>query len=510
MVRRVWKSTCKHFVIRLRKAMLHGLAYYRVYFNPYDCCIVFGVVLLFSILAKFCVDFFENQNIRQKLSSLYSYKGLFLSLITLIRRFTGESGSIGHRVISDKLVVVGLGASCFLFGCVRSVESKSFFVVILLVHCGLFFLVHNSILCNEPIMKSLMLAGSEFQSLGKAIVKEDEYEEVRWDGIVSIVSWRERVFYTLRCIQLKSTVLVEFWQGKLKYRKKPSFREFSSITNFTFIHRDFVSRSSDERSTFTYHSTYNTYPPIHSYTHISIQGRIKTIYSVMTQNRRRVIKQSAYKRRHSANDEQFYRAAERGLVRSLCTYDLHSPDSIVCQNNNSRLKMVAPFKRFGEGNISEIEFTANIILENPKLTSDLAFIKANFGKLPAYITRNIPLHIAVQVMKKVETILKEIPSSVGETMRNKYLKIVERNSGWEQVLLLNGNDIDITAFPLAYYNNNEDYWRLNGHDYDYTVVITITIKTMTMTAVMTMIMTTAMPLTMTDDNYDYGDADDND
>ncbi|KAJ4445638.1 hypothetical protein ANN_12321 [Periplaneta americana] len=38
---------------------------------------------------------------------------------------------------------------------------------------------------------SLMLAGSEFQSLGRAIVKEDEYEEVRWDGIVSIVSWRE-------------------------------------------------------------------------------------------------------------------------------------------------------------------------------------------------------------------------------------------------------------------------------------------------------------------------------
>ncbi|KAJ4428420.1 hypothetical protein ANN_24457 [Periplaneta americana] len=42
--------------------------------------------------------------------------------------------------------------------------------------------------------RSLMLAGNEFQSLGRAIVKEDEYEEVRWDGIVSIVSWRERVF----------------------------------------------------------------------------------------------------------------------------------------------------------------------------------------------------------------------------------------------------------------------------------------------------------------------------
>ncbi|KAJ4442065.1 hypothetical protein ANN_11931 [Periplaneta americana] len=42
--------------------------------------------------------------------------------------------------------------------------------------------------------QSLMLAGNEFQSLGRAIVKEYGYEEVRWDGIVSIVSWRERVF----------------------------------------------------------------------------------------------------------------------------------------------------------------------------------------------------------------------------------------------------------------------------------------------------------------------------
>ncbi|KAJ4434472.1 hypothetical protein ANN_23034 [Periplaneta americana] len=47
---------------------------------------------------------------------------------------------------------------------------------------------------HKDKQKSLMLAGNEFQSLGRAIVKEDEYEEVRWDGIVSIVSWRERVF----------------------------------------------------------------------------------------------------------------------------------------------------------------------------------------------------------------------------------------------------------------------------------------------------------------------------
>ncbi|KAJ4445822.1 hypothetical protein ANN_12507 [Periplaneta americana] len=52
----------------------------------------------------------------------------------------------------------------------------------------------NSIAQRLSEATSLMLAGNEFQSLGRAIVKEDEYEEVRWDGIVSIVSWRERVF----------------------------------------------------------------------------------------------------------------------------------------------------------------------------------------------------------------------------------------------------------------------------------------------------------------------------
>ncbi|KAJ4447243.1 hypothetical protein ANN_09247 [Periplaneta americana] len=47
---------------------------------------------------------------------------------------------------------------------------------------------------GKNLNQSLILAGNEFQSLGRAIVKEDEYEEVRWDGIVSIVSWRECVF----------------------------------------------------------------------------------------------------------------------------------------------------------------------------------------------------------------------------------------------------------------------------------------------------------------------------
>ncbi|KAJ4433932.1 hypothetical protein ANN_16251 [Periplaneta americana] len=42
----------------------------------------------------------------------------------------------------------------------------------------------NSILFRQ----SLMLAGSEFQSLGRAIVKEDEYEKVRWDGFCDRVA----------------------------------------------------------------------------------------------------------------------------------------------------------------------------------------------------------------------------------------------------------------------------------------------------------------------------------
>ncbi|KAJ4428721.1 hypothetical protein ANN_25714 [Periplaneta americana] len=59
-----------------------------------------------------------------------------------------------------------------------------------------------------------MLVGNEFQSLGRAIVKEDEYEEVRWDSIVSIVSWRERVFrlwWEERCVVLPQDGLKSRW-----------------------------------------------------------------------------------------------------------------------------------------------------------------------------------------------------------------------------------------------------------------------------------------------------------
>ncbi|KAJ4427048.1 hypothetical protein ANN_26847 [Periplaneta americana] len=117
------------------------------------------------------------------------------------------------------------------------------------------------------------------------------------------------------------------------------------------------------------------------------------------------------------------------------------------------------YRQFGESVKFEASIgEANIILANPKLKSDLAFIKANFEKLPVYITKletsSFPLHSAVQVMKKVEIILKEIPSSVEEAMRNKYFKIVKRNPGWEHVLLvaeaLVANDIDVTAFPLVW------------------------------------------------------------
>ncbi|KAJ4451143.1 hypothetical protein ANN_02585 [Periplaneta americana] len=63
-----------------------------------------------------------------------------------------------------------------------------------LPHWTVHKVLHKNLRLFAYKVQSLMLAGNEFQSLGRAIVKEDEYEEVRWDGIVSIVSWRERVF----------------------------------------------------------------------------------------------------------------------------------------------------------------------------------------------------------------------------------------------------------------------------------------------------------------------------
>ncbi|KAJ4439506.1 hypothetical protein ANN_07630 [Periplaneta americana] len=70
--------------------------------------------------------------------------------------------------------------------------TRSFNDKILLISVNLF--LHSFRRIEANTVKSLMLAGNEFQSLGRAIVKEDEYVEVQWDGIVSIVSWRERVF----------------------------------------------------------------------------------------------------------------------------------------------------------------------------------------------------------------------------------------------------------------------------------------------------------------------------
>ncbi|KAJ4434405.1 hypothetical protein ANN_22966 [Periplaneta americana] len=61
---------------------------------------------------------------------------------------------------------------------------------------GLLAAVHRlQQICFVGDSASLMLAGNEFQSLGRAIVKEDEYEEVRWDGFASIV-------FMAKCVQI--------------------------------------------------------------------------------------------------------------------------------------------------------------------------------------------------------------------------------------------------------------------------------------------------------------------
>ncbi|KAJ4447601.1 hypothetical protein ANN_09608 [Periplaneta americana] len=52
---------------------------------------------------------------------------------------------------------------------------------------------------------SLMLAGKVFQTLGRAIVKEDEYEEVRWDGL-----WAEPLSAPLPPLSLSLSLFKKF------------------------------------------------------------------------------------------------------------------------------------------------------------------------------------------------------------------------------------------------------------------------------------------------------------
>ncbi|KAJ4445787.1 hypothetical protein ANN_12472 [Periplaneta americana] len=84
-------------------------------------------------------------------------------------------------------------------------------------------------------LRSLMLAGNEFQSLGRAIVKEDEYEEVRWDGIVSIVSWRERVFRLWWEERLYQGQCRHLFLGKSQY-----FRVCAHLTIYEVLHKSYV------------------------------------------------------------------------------------------------------------------------------------------------------------------------------------------------------------------------------------------------------------------------------
>ncbi|KAJ4432424.1 hypothetical protein ANN_21043 [Periplaneta americana] len=81
---------------------------------------------------------------------------------------------------------------------------------------------------NRWIDASLMLAGNEFQSLGRAIVKEDGYEVVRWDGIVSIVSWRERVF-RLWCEERSMTFVSRKKSTLSRLRTSHNLRDIAQV-----------------------------------------------------------------------------------------------------------------------------------------------------------------------------------------------------------------------------------------------------------------------------------------
>ncbi|KAJ4433355.1 hypothetical protein ANN_15614 [Periplaneta americana] len=90
--------------------------------------------------------------------------------------------------------------------------------------------------CNTSELKPTTLTRSEFQSLGRAIVKEDEYEEVRWDGIVSIVSWRERVFRLWWEERITTILVVNIYKFKELSRNRKKSVHANEWMEFTVTH----------------------------------------------------------------------------------------------------------------------------------------------------------------------------------------------------------------------------------------------------------------------------------
>ncbi|KAJ4438666.1 hypothetical protein ANN_14613 [Periplaneta americana] len=122
------------------------------------------------------VPFSEEEDLDFRLREIFLWGTLFAPLPS--SRLAAKAGPV--RVFG--IGVLGAGA-----------------LAVLVPFGAWFSSYHIAIRFAQGLFTSLMLAGSEFQSLGRAIVKEDEYEEVRWDG--SYVSCLEELQKSQRAIE---------------------------------------------------------------------------------------------------------------------------------------------------------------------------------------------------------------------------------------------------------------------------------------------------------------------
>lgn len=90
---------------------------------------------------------------------------------------------------------------------------------------------------------------------------------------------------------------------------------------------------------------------------------------------------------------------------------------------------------FDKNEAVSIEITQNLI-QDPNLTSDLAYIKSNFNFLPSSITllekKNTSLNDSINLMKNVENNISKIPNgNVGKAIQDKFQAILKKNKGYE-------------------------------------------------------------------------------
>jgi hypothetical protein len=94
-------------------------------------------------------------------------------------------------------------------------------------------------------------------------------------------------------------------------------------------------------------------------------------------------------------------------------------------------------------------------LNNNKIAQDLAYINANFSILPAAIKRleaqGLAMADALDILAEVKEALDGARGEIGEKMRQKFVKVRDRNPGLGQLIdiakVLNGQQAEIEMAP---------------------------------------------------------------